>query len=468
MDVEILLRKSPFVFTVVQGDRAVIWHSLFGNPKIVSSGALELLNQFETPRSFTSFADEYEITPDDQNVVDDLFVDHFLIPNDFDERNFLEARMLERHAAINNGESVDYLELIMSEACNFRCTYCIHFNNLETSNRLDTSAKLMKFETATEIVDGYLAILRQHGKTTAEINFGGGEPLLAWPVLKSVLEYCRRNYDQQFDFRFSLNTNCSLITLEIAQLLKEHQVKIAASLDGLRAANDLVRITNSGRGTFDSITKGFANLAKVGYPLDGFAVTVNEHNFPEIDGRVIEWAAEYGMTKVRIDIDVIDMVNIPLETIVNRLMQIRSRAKELRIDVPGFWSRAVENLNFSPLKDHVAFCGAVRGNSMCVSPAGKIYPCGYSNTQIGDLANMQQLTALGGDYDRFVKNHLTGRMEMCRGCMIEGLCAGGCNITVEFARSTGTLEKIERMCDFYREMFRQHMLEDLTEQQVLN
>lgn len=233
-------------------------------------------------------------------------------------------------------------------------------------------------------------------KTIAEINFGGGEPLLAWPVLKQVLEYCRRDYDHKFTFRFSLNTNCSLITPKIAAILRDQGVEIAASLDGLRAANDLVRITNSGHGTYDAITKGFASLAAVGYPLKSFAVTVNESNFPEIDERVIDWAAKHGMQEVRIDIDVIDMVAIPLSEIVARLMRIRSYARSLGIAVPGFWSRAVENLNFSSPADDVAFCGAARGNSLCVSPSGRIYPCGYSNTRIGDLVSIDQITAPGG------------------------------------------------------------------------
>jgi len=46
--------------------------------------------------------------------------------------------------------------------------------------------------------------------------------------------------------------------------------------------------------------------------------------------------------------------------------------------------------------------------------------------------------------------------------MIESQCGGGCNITQEFARATKTV-KIERMCDFYRQMTRELLLEQLRE-----
>lgn len=323
----------------------------------------------------------------------------------------------------------------------------------------------MRFETAKEMVDRYLEILRGHGKHVAEINFGGGEPLLVWSVIKQVFEYCRASYGSEFEFRFSINTNASLITPEIAETFKEFRVEIASSLDGLREGNDRVRLTKSGGSTFSQIIRGFDALAQAGYPLDGIAVTVTEKNFHQLDESIIDWAVARGMKNVRIDIDVVDvvdMVEIPVEDVVAKLMHIRCYAAARGIDVPGFWSRPAENLNESTLESRVAFCGAVRGNSMCVGPSGNIYGCGYSTTQLGSLSEIQSFHAPSTAYHRFVRDHLTGVMEMCKGCMIEGQCGGGCNITQEFARATKTV-KIERMCDFYRRITQEILREQLRE-----
>jgi uncharacterized protein len=235
---------------------------------------------------------------------------------------------------------------------------------------------------ARSALEQFLAVLRRHNKRAATINFGGGEPLLAWDVIQQVLAYCADRYAGEFDFRFSINTNASLMTPAIAEALKRYRVEIASSLDGLKDGNDRVRLTRGGKGTFASILKGFDTLAAAGHPLEGIAVTVNEQNLPELDERIIDWATKRDMMEVRIDIDVIDMVSIPLEEIIERLMRIRRYARSKGIEVAGFWSRPAENLNDSTLTSDVAFCGAVRGNSMCISPSGNIYGCGYSTTQL--------------------------------------------------------------------------------------
>ena len=465
-----VLIKSQFVQVVRDGDRAVIWHSLFGNPRIVSEETIALLNVFSRPCPLGSVLNEYDFGEDGEEAIQDLIASHYLIPKDFDEREFLARRMQKRESTITNGSLIDNLELIMSEACNFRCTYCVHFNSLETSDRINNPKKFMTLETAKETVDNFLKIMGRQGKRVArgkarkvaEINFGGGEPLLVWPVIAQVLEYCRANYSHEFVFEFSINTNASLITPEIARKLKEYNVKIASSLDGLKEGNDKVRLTKIGGGTFESILRGFETLKKEEYPIDGIAVTVNEQNFPSLDEKIIDWAAQRQMRDVRIDIDIINMVEIPVEDIVAKLMRIQRYAHRYNIEAFGFWSRPVENLNESSLTARVAFCGAVRGNSMCISPSGNIYPCGYSTTQIGTLARIDSFHGGDGQYHRFVRDRLTGMIEMCRGCMIEGQCGGGCNITQEFAYTMKTT-KIERMCDFYRQMTRELLLDQLRE-----
>ncbi len=451
--------KSPFMQVVNGGDSAVIWHSLFGYPKVVSVETLAFLENFSSPVTIDSHFTE-ELSGEERDAIEELVQCYFLIPENFNERSFLAEKMQERETSITTGSLIDYLELIMSEACNFRCTYCIHFNNLETSDRIDNPKKFMQFDMAKETVDQYLGILRSHGRRNASVNFGGGEPLLAWPVIKQVLEYRCAMYGSEFEFRFTINTNASLITPDVAATLKEYHVEIASSLDGLQEGNDRVRLTKQGKGTFSRIMRGFEELAIAGHPLDGIAVTVTESNFHQLDESIIDWAIARNMKDVRIDIDVVDMVEVPLEEVISKLMRIRQYASVRGVDVPGFWSRPAENLNESTLVEHVAFCGAVRGNSMCVGPSGNIYGCGYSTTQLGSLSEIQSFHEPGTPYHRFVRDHLTGVMEMCKGCIIEGQCGGGCNITQEFARATKTA-KIERMCDFYRGMTQEILREQL-------
>lgn len=84
----------------------------------------------------------------------------------------------------------------------------------------------------------------------------------------------------------------------------------------------------------------------------------------------------------------------------------------------------------------------------------------YSTIQLGSLLEIQSFHAPNAAYHRFVRNRLTGVMKMCKGCMIEGQCGGGCNITQEFALTT-KIAKIERMCGFYRRMTQEILREQL-------
>jgi len=457
---KIPLIKSLFVQVVRNKDKAIIWHSLFGNPRIVSRDAITLLNIFSNLRPLSSVLGEYNIGENGEEIIQDLIADHYLITQNFNERKLLANRAKELEKSIVNGSLIEYLGLVMSEACNFRCVYCIHFNNIETSSRIKNSKKFMTFDIARDAVDQYVGTLQRHGKTVASINFGGGEPLLTWPVIVQVIEYCQLKYGKKFMFKFSINTNASLITTDIAKKLKEYHVKIASSLDGLRDGNDQVRLTKSGSGTFKTITRGFKNLAEQGYPLESIAITVSEKNFPFLDEKIIDWAEKQQMCEIRIDIDVVNMVKISIEDIVTKLMMMRQYAKNREIAIAGFWSRPAENLNDSTLNMHIAFCGAVRGNSICVNPSGDIYGCGYSVKKLGALNQIESFYAPESQYNLFVRDHLTGAIEMCKGCIIEGQCGGGCNITQEFARTAKTA-KIKRMCAFYRKMTRELLFEQL-------
>jgi len=181
-----------------------------------------------------------------------------------------------------------------------------------------------------------------------------------------------------------------------------------------------------------------------------------------VNEEIINWAAERKMSEVRIDIDIIGFIEIPIKMIAKKLMNIRSYAKKYKIDVFGFWSRPAENLNESILQSQVAFCGAIRGNSICVNPAGKIYPCGYSTSQIGSLNQLNSFLSVEGNYYKFVRDHTIGEVIMCKNCSIEGQCGGGCNITKEYALYKNS-SKIERMCEFYRLMTRELLLEQIRE-----
>lgn len=184
-----IIRKSEYIQLVRRDGLAIIWHSLFGRPKVVTDGTLEILDAFSMQMSIAEFSMIYDVGDTGMDVIEQLLSDGYLVPLSLDERAQLAEAKNEALDAIGSGSKVSFLELIVTESCNFRCTYCIHFNNLEMSERHSESVKkMMRFEVATKAVDEFFSLLRVNDKKDAVVNFGGGEPLLGWSLIERVIE----------------------------------------------------------------------------------------------------------------------------------------------------------------------------------------------------------------------------------------------------------------------------------------
>lgn len=442
------LCKSGYLQSVKIKDMQVVWHSLFGYPQIMNNNSMELLNRFNIPTTANKIIAAGGFEKIKKNIKS-LRSCYFIIPENFNERGLLEKNNLVHERAIVNGASIEYLSLIISEACNFACSYCISSSMIEASYRHKKKRKMMDIETAKKAIDVFLSILKKNGKFDAYINFGGGEPLLNWKVIKEVLAYCQKKYAKKFSFTFRINTNASLVNAEIVEMFKLHNVKVALSLDGLGKANDIIRISKSGYSAFKQIISAMNIFAKLNYNLGGFSSTVTSDNFNLINENLIEFAARRNFDSLRLDLDVIHMLPIPVDTAIKKIMALKRFAKKKGIHMSGFWERPVENLNSSVLEKHIAFCGGVAGKSLCVSPSQEVFICGYSASKLANLLKKEIL--LSKTYKNIVFDRLAGRLKRCHGCIIEGQCMGGCYITEEFSGLTNNAA-LNYNCNLYRKI----------------
>ena len=377
----------------------------------------------------------------DDETYDTLVEAHILVlSHEQEEKDIKDLYLIHNKPGASKVKS---LSLIMSEECPFRCTYCIHFAN---SKHYYNPEKMMTEEVAKKSIDEYFASIMANNQPSGYVNFGGGEPLLNYPTIAKLLPYID-DYRKKLGIpiRISINTNLSLLTKEMAENFIKYDVEIAASLDGTKEGNDKVRLTKDLKGTYDRIINGFNILEELGRPFKSFAMTVTEANFSDVDTEIIDWATSKGMTEVRIDIDIVGMVNVPIPTIVEKLMAVRKYAKQKNISVIGFWSRPAENMGLTPELDDIGFCGGERGNSVCVAPSGQVFPCGYSNYLIGFYESISKIQS-NDLYQTLLQRRNLLKLDGCKNCPILGFCRGGCLITRE---ANETDEKQKTMCEFY-------------------
>lgn len=418
----------------------VIWHSVFGR-------VMQLPDQLADYLKNSRIVDSNDFI---ENFGEDAFkilADAHILINSSEEEQIDIDNLFVKHNPKHKSK-VKALSLIMSEECPFRCVYCIHFAN---SKHYYNKEKMMTFEIAKSSIDSYIKLMLENGESDFYINFGGGEPLLNYPLIATLLPYIKQcEALHNIKIKLGINTNLALLTKEMAETLTSYDVEIATSLDGTKKGNDKVRLSKNLSGTYDSIIRGFNVLKELGHPLDGFAMTVTEANLSDIDTEIIDWAAALKMTEVRIDIDVVGIVNSPMSEVVQRLTRVRKYAKEKGISVIGFWSRPAENLGLLPEKEDIGFCGGERGNSLCVAPSGQVFPCGYSNYQLGNYQDIPTIYDNSAYVELLANRNLKNHPEKCQKCPIFGFCRGGCLITKE--ANQGSTEKQTAMCELYVEM----------------
>lgn len=395
---------------------------------------------------------------DPKDVVRGFTEISFLIEPNFDEKEFLYRQRNEHIRRVSNRQTIDRMGLAISDSCNFGCTHCLHFQPLGPNGtalpiyRKSPAQLSMSWETAKACVDRYVALMRGNGCKHCKIHFGNAEPLINWSVIEMVLHYSDTIDDLHFEF--AINTNLFLLTREIAEILKRYQVRIATSLDGTKKANDSIRVTKGGKGTFDRILAKFDLLTEIGYPLDGFSITVTKGNFDLIDTDIINLAAERGMSSIAFDYDLIGLVEVPVATRVDKLIHLKHYANKKGIDFFGTWDGVFRNLTSeSLLSGNHAFCAAVEGRSLEFNVDGSIKTCSHTTTRVGHLKRFDQMFQDGGGLIQLVKERFPGTDSYCSGCAIEGSCGGQCHVTREVvSRSVGEARQriFSDMCEFYR------------------
>ena len=110
------------------------------------------------------------------------------------------------------------MELMLTEECNHRCDYCF----VEGKN----PANPMNRETAEKAVD--FLFERSREKPELKILFFGGEPMLAFELIKEIVLYVEEKIaGAGKKISFDMTTNGTLFDEERASFLAEHGVKCA-------------------------------------------------------------------------------------------------------------------------------------------------------------------------------------------------------------------------------------------------
>lgn len=286
------------------------------------------------------------------------------------------------------------------------------------------------------------------------LQFSGGEPLLALPLLQRIADYIEK---KGISARMALQTNGTLLTEEGADFLSRVRIGIGVSVDGRPAVHDMLRPYADGRGSSADVVRGIALLAERGIEI-GLTCVVTADNVATLGG-IVEMAYYFGNVR-RIGFDLLraqgrgatvhaagaDDVTQAMEEVFaccRRFEMVTGR----HISIAQA-AQAVCRAEGAGGEAGFSHCHAMHGAGVHVDAGGMIYAC---SSFVGDTRYVLGDVHSGVDVRRqeAVADEMRRAMMVCRRCRDFICCGGAC-----YARHAGGEEMAGAECALKRAAIR--------------
>ncbi len=337
-----------------------------------------------------------------------------------------------KYADIAVKAPIKALCLHVSHDCDLRCKYCF-----ASTGDFGTGRKIMTPETGRKAID--FLIEKSMGRQNLELDFFGGEPLMAWDTITATVDYARSVEKQHGkNFRFTVTTNGMLLTDDKIEYINREMSNCVLSLDGRKEVNDNIRVTPNGKGCYaiivpryKKLVEGRVNEGRTDYYVRG---TFTKYNLDFAED--VKHISDLGFYQLSVEpvsapsdkpyaITEDDLPRIYGE--YDKLYEIMAEHVERTGKKPFNFFHYMIDLNQGPCAvKRLRGCGC--GNEyVAVTPDGDIYPChqfvGIEKWKMGNIYD-GEVNAEIADY--FAKTHIYSK-QGCEDCWARFYCSGGCN-----------------------------------------
>lgn len=329
-----------------------------------------------------------------------------------------EAAMALPRAAV-----VKALCLHVSHDCNLRCRYCF-----ASTGDFGTGRKLMTPETAKKAID--FVIARSGKRRNIEVDFFGGEPLMAMDTVKETVAYAR-SLEKQYDksFRFTITTNGVLLNDENIDYINREMSNVVLSLDGRPQVNDHMRPTVNGKGSYEVIVPRFQKLVEGRGTKDYYVRGTFTRENLDFSKDVMHMA-DLGFRHVSVE-PASGPADDPFAIKEEDLPQVKEEYERLAQELMG--RKDVNFFHFNvDLKQGPCVIKRLRGcgagcEYVAVTPDGEIYPCHqfvgkeeYRMGSVYDGSFNMEVSGVFADQNIYTR-------PACRECWARFYCSGGCS-----------------------------------------
>ncbi len=336
--------------------------------------------------------------------------------------------------------------LVPSLGCPANCSYCFGPHK---------QGPVMSIE----IVQAIVKWLRNNdSKSSLEITFHGGEPLIAGAEFyRTTLPLLRKGLAPK-KIRFTIQSNLWLLNDELCEIFREHNVSIGTSLDGPKEITDEQR----GPGYFRRTMEGIELAEKYGLPM-GTICTFTAKSAQKYK-EIFSFFRDRGLP-------------FSIHAALPVLKSTTPNDWELSPDAYGNLLRQMLDLYLDNLKDIRIFsldsiCQSISagkggicsftdclGAYLAIGPDGFIYPCqrfcGMEEFRIGDIRTCPSMEELKKSpiWQRFYYRQRRVDEE-CASCAHQKYCRGGCTYNAFITNgSSSPRDSRDRYCASYKQIF---------------
>lgn len=299
--------------------------------------------------------------------------------------------------------------------CNLTCGYC-YISTLNTTLGMADATK-------RQLLDKLVETAQKRTIHNIKLRLAGGEPLSQFKSWKTFIPKARTALQQVgCQLECSFITNMTILTDEILEFSKEHNISYGGSLDGLEADHDITRTFKSGAGSFTIVDRNLRKLLAHQIPVSTNTVVTNDNltGLPRL-------------TRYLIDLDVPFRYSIVKGEAIDaeRLETYLAASYDLMNDAIGQGWRFSRRHQFCDLKpNELGFQTCASGFS-----GGAIYVDGtvnYCHVHFGDQTQLSH-TIFAQDMDLVEMieqgSHYEGmKSKDCQSCRFKSVCTSGCPV----------------------------------------
>lgn len=312
---------------------------------------------------------------------------------------------------------VGKIMMLLGSACNLHCNYCIQGEVKTCRSNYDLSSSALNFLNKLDTYNGKKIIFA----------FYGGEPLIYWKSIVSVVE----RYGDKFDYR--IITNGKLIDKKIVDFSNKYKIRLHVSWDGRNSM--ITRRYDVMKDKFDYLMDveklGVHTVLTKYSPLRQSMEDINEINsvYRAKHGSNIKYTAYFARPVVNLDSDIFDLdlqkLALDIEYFCNKYInKLPSDTIEFDYVNKYYWTYK-EFIERYTGKFDVTLRRCNRETmTINMDLDGNLYSCPNASSSISSILEDYDIYS----YKMMESDCYPAHFEKCKSCFALPVCMYGCRL----------------------------------------